>query len=281
MEIPQKPGQEAKIAFAGPLMSLVIGFICLFTYNFVIASNSALSQNPIYLIIWVLGSMNLVLGIFNLLPAFPMDGGRILRSFLARKMSYVKATHSAASIGKFIAILMPGIKGADLFISRSFKMPAAEANRSCNYTFNLSESLFNAPEATCSKGCFFQAASRIFEIIRIQFSFLIFFHSFPPMSIETISPIVAIEGVTTLSGSKPNLNIPMASRVATKERISPEVKAEITQIRVSLKTPTLSKPRARVAKCPRIPRIKAVITLRIREPEILFMLSSKAGDSRE
>ncbi len=93
------------------------------------------------------------------------------------------------------------------------------------------------------------------------------------MSIETISPIVAIEGVTTLSGSKPNLNVPMASRVATKERISPEVKAEITHIRVSLKTPTLSKPRARVTKCPRIPRIKAVTTLRIREPEILFMSS--------
>ena len=50
--------------------------------------------------------MNLVLGIFNLLPAFPMDGGRMLRSFYAMKMSYVKATHSAASIGKFFAILM-------------------------------------------------------------------------------------------------------------------------------------------------------------------------------
>jgi Zn-dependent protease len=117
MDVPQKPGQEAKIAFAGPLTSLIIGFICLFTYNYVISSNSALSQNSIYLIIWVLGSMNLLLGIFNLLPAFPMDGGRILRSFFARKMSYVKATHSAASIGKFIAILMAifGIYAGDLW----------------------------------------------------------------------------------------------------------------------------------------------------------------------
>ena len=58
------------------------------------------------------------------------------------------------------------------------------------------------------------------------------------MSMETISPRVAIEGVTTLSGSKPNLNIPIASRAATIERIIPDVKAEITQIRVSLRTGT-------------------------------------------
>ncbi len=118
MGIPQKPGQEVKIAFAGPLTSLIIGFICLFTYNYVISSNPALSQNSIYLIIWVLGSMNLLLGIFNLLPAFPMDGGRILRSLFAMKMSYVKATHSAASIGKFLAILMAvyGIYAGDLWL---------------------------------------------------------------------------------------------------------------------------------------------------------------------
>jgi Zn-dependent proteases len=118
MEIPQKPGQEAKIAFAGPLTSLIIGIVCLFIYGRLISSSPAISQNSIYLIIWIIGSMNLLLGIFNLLPAFPMDGGRILRSFFARKMSYVKATHSAASIGKFVAILMAiyGIYVGDLWL---------------------------------------------------------------------------------------------------------------------------------------------------------------------
>lgn len=105
-EIPRDPGQEAKMAFAGPLTSLIIGIVCLLTYRYMIAPNPALSANPAYLIIWILGAMNLVLGIFNLLPAFPMDGGRVLRAFYARRMSYVKATQSAAAVGKFFAILM-------------------------------------------------------------------------------------------------------------------------------------------------------------------------------
>jgi Zn-dependent protease/CBS domain-containing protein len=105
-ETPRKPGQEAKMAFAGPLTSLIIGSICLFIYKSFISPSPALSQNPAYLILWILGSMNIVLGVFNLLPAFPMDGGRVLRSFYARRMSYVKATQSAAAVGKFFAILM-------------------------------------------------------------------------------------------------------------------------------------------------------------------------------
>ena len=62
--------------------------------------------------------MNIMLGIFNLLPAFPMDGGRVLRSILAWKMSYAKATHSAASIGKFVSILMAlyGLYDGDLWL---------------------------------------------------------------------------------------------------------------------------------------------------------------------
>jgi Zn-dependent protease/CBS domain-containing protein len=105
-EMPRDPGQEAKMAFAGPLTSLIIGAACLLIYGNIIAPNPALSGNPVYLTIWILGAMNVVLAIFNLLPAFPMDGGRVLRAFYARRMSYVKATQSAAAVGKFFAILM-------------------------------------------------------------------------------------------------------------------------------------------------------------------------------
>ena len=50
--------------------------------------------------------VNLILGLFNLLPAFPMDGGRILRAFLAERMSFIQATKLAANIGKQFAIIM-------------------------------------------------------------------------------------------------------------------------------------------------------------------------------
>jgi len=105
-EMPREPSEEAKMAFAGPLTSLVIGFVCLFVYGNFITPNPALAESPVFLTIWILGAMNVVLGVFNLLPAFPMDGGRVLRALYARKMSYVKATQSAAAVGKFFAILM-------------------------------------------------------------------------------------------------------------------------------------------------------------------------------
>jgi Zn-dependent protease/CBS domain-containing protein len=145
-EMPRKPGQEATMAFAGPFTSLIIGSICLFIYRFFIFPNPALSKNPAYFILWILGLMNIVLGIFNLLPAFPMDGGRVLRSFYARKMSYVKATQSAASVGKFFAFLMAifGILSGNLWfplIALFIYVGASEEERSVQVEFALEKIL--------------------------------------------------------------------------------------------------------------------------------------------
>lgn len=114
-EIPKDPGQELNIAVAGPLTNIVIAFFCLIglfitggigsisVSSFFISNTSNVDIN---LFLSNFLGINLLLGLFNLLPAFPMDGGRVLRSFLARKMSYVKATKTAATIGKQFAILM-------------------------------------------------------------------------------------------------------------------------------------------------------------------------------
>ncbi len=92
--IPREPKKEFLMALAGPMASLSIALISFLA--------TPLHKQFFFL----LGYFNLILGLFNLIPAFPMDGGRILRSILARKMGFVKATKVSAEIGKFLAILM-------------------------------------------------------------------------------------------------------------------------------------------------------------------------------
>ena len=62
--------------------------------------------SPLGIMLWMLGLLNIILMLFNLLPAFPMDGGRLLRAWFATQMPYIKATQRAASIGKLFAIIM-------------------------------------------------------------------------------------------------------------------------------------------------------------------------------
>ncbi len=97
-------GAEFRIAIAGPLVSLVIGVLCLFTPRLL-----ALPTGVDGVLFW-LGSINLVLLVFNLLPALPLDGGRVLRSFLwYLKGDFVSATHLAAAIGRGFGYLFVAI----------------------------------------------------------------------------------------------------------------------------------------------------------------------------
>ncbi|WP_406655977.1 CBS domain-containing protein [Methanolobus sp. ZRKC2] len=105
-EIPREPSQELRMAFAGPFVSFVIGVVLL-GMNFIVSSLiPEYADTSIYLMFSILGFINIVLGLFNLLPAFPMDGGRLLRAWYAKRMSYIKATHYAASFGKIFAVMM-------------------------------------------------------------------------------------------------------------------------------------------------------------------------------
>lgn len=103
--IPEEPRQETLIALAGPAVTLAI----ILVLGLVLQLNG----NPPTFTPWDFDSpaaakqlfyMNLLLLGFNLLPAFPMDGGRVLRAVLARRMNYVRATRIAATLGQTIAL---------------------------------------------------------------------------------------------------------------------------------------------------------------------------------
>lgn len=105
-EPPHGARAEAVMALAGPATSLVLGFA--FWLLFRGFAGTAFSNLDFTLA--QLASLNVVLGIFNLLPAFPMDGGRILRSLLVGRMGLLRATRLAAGAGKLFAVLF-GIVG--------------------------------------------------------------------------------------------------------------------------------------------------------------------------
>ena len=101
--MPEKPMQELVIALAGPMVNVVIA-LGLFA-----AGGSRALLNPSTIegggLIGQLLTINILLLLFNLLPAFPMDGGRVLRALLATRLSYARATQVAANIGQGFAFV--------------------------------------------------------------------------------------------------------------------------------------------------------------------------------
>jgi Zn-dependent protease/CBS domain-containing protein len=109
-EIPETPSIEWRLALAGPLTSLIIGAI-LFGLSLIVtiaAPRTSISSSlgTAGSLMLDLATLNLLLGGFNLIPAFPMDGGRVFRAILAERMKFTDATKYAAYIGRLFGIAM-------------------------------------------------------------------------------------------------------------------------------------------------------------------------------
>lgn len=101
--IPRQPTAELLITVAGPAVNFVLVAVFLPLVWHDLWSDQAVPAYGSQMTLIQLALGNLVMGTFNLLPVFPMDGGRILRALLARKMDYLKATRRAVLIGKIVA----------------------------------------------------------------------------------------------------------------------------------------------------------------------------------
>jgi Zn-dependent protease/CBS domain-containing protein len=102
--IPEKPVQELLIAIAGPLVNVAIALVLMaVTSTHLGAGLFAAMENPRASMVDQLLEANLFIAIFNMIPAFPMDGGRVLRALLAIRLGHVRATEIAAMIGQWAA----------------------------------------------------------------------------------------------------------------------------------------------------------------------------------
>jgi stage IV sporulation protein FB len=102
--IPEKPSEEFLVAIAGPLVNVAIALVLIAVApTHLSTAHLAAMESPKVSMIDRLAEVNLFLAAFNMIPAFPMDGGRVLRALLAIRLGHVRATEVAATIGQWAA----------------------------------------------------------------------------------------------------------------------------------------------------------------------------------
>jgi Zn-dependent protease len=102
--IPEEPWQELLVAIAGPMVNVVIAGVLFVAGGFSVVDLQSVDLEKATMI-QSLALINISLVVFNLIPAFPMDGGRVLRALLAMRLGPQRATEIAAKLGQFFAFL--------------------------------------------------------------------------------------------------------------------------------------------------------------------------------
>jgi stage IV sporulation protein FB len=105
--IPEQPSEEFLIAIAGPAVNVAIAAVLVVIGGASLDPShlGSIESNKVGLA-ERLAAVNVFLALFNLIPAFPMDGGRVLRALLATRFGYVRATEIAASVGQAVAFVL-------------------------------------------------------------------------------------------------------------------------------------------------------------------------------
>jgi len=104
--IPEEPWEEFLIAIAGPLVNVAIAAALILLFGAGLQTDGVAIDNTRIPLTTRLAVVNIFIAVFNMIPAFPMDGGRVLRAALASRMGYVRATEISASIGQFVAFAL-------------------------------------------------------------------------------------------------------------------------------------------------------------------------------
>src|SRR5215210_6652108 len=122
--LPEKPADEVKITLAGPLVNVVLAPI-FFGVGLLLGAVPRMPADlftgigSVGQFFFYLGYLNVVLALFNLLPAFPLDGGRILRGLLATRLGAVRATEISSVVGQLFAaaFFLIGLLGGNLLLA--------------------------------------------------------------------------------------------------------------------------------------------------------------------
>jgi Zn-dependent protease len=103
--MPERAGPEAAIAAAGPLVNLAIAGLSVAALVALSLADAARTPRLLEVLVEAVLWINASMGLFNLVPAFPLDGGRILRAILALRLDWLRATEVAARVGRWVVLL--------------------------------------------------------------------------------------------------------------------------------------------------------------------------------